>query len=194
VKPYIEQGLQAAQGQYQQDRSTYAPFQQYTGQALNGIAGLAQNNALTGNATNLANQTLSGGFLGSNPYLDQTFNQAALATQNQLASQFAGAGRNVDQSEGLRSQQLNDLATQIYGGNYQAERDRQQQTLGMSPALGQAQYGGYDRLLGVGQSGSNALDQYLNRVGGNFGSSVKTSGGGNVFGGLLGAGILGGLF
>lgn len=193
-RPYIEQGLQASQRQYQQDQNTYAPYQGLTSTALTGISNLAQNNPLSGNASNLANQTLSGGFLGSNPYLDATFNKAALATQNQLASQFAGAGRNVDQSMGLRSQQLNDLATQIYGGNYQAERDRQQQTLGMSPLLNNAQYSDMERLLGVGQSGSNALDQYMGRVSGGYGSSSRTSGGGNLFTGLLGAGILGGLF
>lgn len=63
----------------------------------------------------------------SNPYLDATFNKAALATQNQLASEFARGGRNVGASQGLRAQQLNDLATNIYGGDYANERNRQLQ-------------------------------------------------------------------
>jgi hypothetical protein len=64
---------------------------------------------------------------GSNPYLDATFQKAALGTQNQLASEFGRSGRNIDQSQGIRAQQLNDLATNIYGGDYSAERNRMAQ-------------------------------------------------------------------
>ncbi len=148
-------------------------------------------------------QTLNGNYLNSNPYLDATFDKAALQTQNQLASQFAGSGRNIDASQGLRSQQLNDLATGIYGGAYDAERNRQQQVLGMSPQLEAANYQGYDRLLGVGAQreglaqeqmdapGRN-LDQFLTRVGGNFGQttvapSTRNRGAGALGGGMMGA-------
>ncbi len=62
------------------------------------------------------NQLISG---SGNPYEDAMFQQAAGATQNQLASEFAGSGRNVEASEPLRAEQLNNLATQIYGGQYQ---------------------------------------------------------------------------
>lgn len=222
AKPYIKYGLDQTANQYYQDQETLDPFNHYQTTALLGTANLAQNNQLSNNAANLANQTLSGGFLGSNPYLssydqfsggsnpylDATFNKAALATQNQLASQFAGAGRNIGASEGLRSQQLNDLATNIYGGAYEndrnralaatnaqaglyeGERDRQQQTLGQSPLLSQAQYGDLDRLLGVGQSSGVALDQYMNRVGsGSYGNTVTQSGGGNNW--AAGLGMLG---
>jgi hypothetical protein len=156
----------------------------------------------TGNANNLANQTLSGGFLGSNPYLDQTFNKAALATQNQLASEFARSGRNVGASEGLRSQQLNDLATGIYGGAYDQERNRQNQVLGMSGQLDAANYNGANALLGIGAQQENlnqqqldargsALDQYLQRVGGSYGQTNIASGSGNRMAGALGGGMLG---
>lgn len=192
--PYIKTGLEESRNQYNTDRANYDQFMPYQNTALNGMVGLAQNNQLAGNAANLANQTLSGGFLGSNPYLDQTFNQAALATQNQLASQFAGSGRNIDASQGLRSQQLNNLATGIYGGAYENERNRQQQALGMSPMLSQAQYGDLDRLLGVGQSGSTALDQYMGRVTGNYGSSTRQTGGGNALSGAAGGAMMGSMF
>jgi hypothetical protein len=203
--PYLQYGVQQARNLYDSGQPTVAPMSQQTNTALGGMANLAGNNQITANAGNLANQTLSGGFLGSNPYLDQTFNRAAMATQNQLASQFAGSGRNVDASQGLRSQQLNDLATGIYGGAYDAERNRQQQTLAMSPQLGQAQYGDLERLLGVGQAQEgyqqqqldargNALDQYLGRVSGNMGQTIKTSQTGNPAAGALGGAMLGGQF
>jgi len=56
---------------------------------------------------------------GSNPYLDQMYKQAAGATQNQFSSEFAGMGRNASASEPLRAEQLNNLATSMYGGQYQ---------------------------------------------------------------------------
>jgi hypothetical protein len=201
-RPFIETGLNAARTIFQNPGMRNAPMSDATQQGLHGIQNMAQSNPITGAAGNLAQQTLSGGFLGSNPWLDQTFNRAAMATQGQLASQFAGAGRNVDQSQGNRAQQLNDLAGTIYGGAYDAERNRMQQTLGMSPMLGQAQYGDFDRLLGVGQaregyqqrdldSYENSLDRYLGRVTGNMGSSTRTTQSGNPAAGALGGAMLG---
>jgi hypothetical protein len=254
--PYLQHGVQQARQLYDSGQPTVAGQNGATIDALQGIGNMARNGSpITRDAGTLASQTLQGGFLGSNPYLgqmnqfnsasnphlDATFNQAALATQNQLASQFAGSGRNVDASEGLRAQQLGSLATNIYGGAYQqdqdrrlqalgmqaggydAERARQQQVLGMSPALGQAQYGDLDRLLNVGQmqegyqqqqldAPGNALDQYMGRVSGNMGTTIKTSQGGGFsgggamggamlgnmlfpgLGGIIGGGLLGGMF
>lgn len=84
---------------------TVADFSQPQEQAFGGIQNFA------------GNLLQNGG--GSNPYEDAMFNRAAQGTQNQLASEFAGAGRNVGASLPNRSQQLNDLATQFYGGQYQ---------------------------------------------------------------------------
>lgn len=179
---------------------------------------IAYNRAVGGDPTidaarGYVQNSLNGGFLNSNPYLDQTFNRAAQATQGQLASQFAGAGRNVDQSQGLRSQQLNDLASQIYGGAYDSERNRQQGTLGVAQQLGNQAYTDAAAVGGLQRPEETALDQYLRRVNqGTYGSNSTTSGGGGfsgagaVGGGLaaygaglsnpwiLGAGLLGGLF
>lgn len=203
--PYLQTGLANAQTLYnqQQGSSTVAPFSPETQQGLAGITNRAtQGSPITGAADSLATQTLNGGFLGSNPYLDQTFNRAALQTQNQLASQFAGSGRNVEASEGLRSQQLNDLATGIYGGAYDAERNRQQQVLGMSPQLANAGYADFDRLLGVGAQreslaqqqldapGQN-LDAFLNRVSGNMGQTNIATGTRNRTAGAIGGGMMG---
>lgn len=203
-RPYIEEGLAGARNLYQNQQGSPS-LSQATRNAWGQIEARAGNNPLTGAAQDLATQTLGGGFLGSNPYLDATFNKAAMATQGQLASQFAGAGRNVDQSEGNRAQQLNDLATNIYGGNYQAERDRQQQTLGMTPGLQASGYYDLGQLAGVGAAqdqynqylqnlpGQN-LDAYLGRVGGGYGSRQTTSGGSGGGAGALGGALAGAQF
>jgi hypothetical protein len=134
---------------------------------------LQQNRALqgspvTGAAQDYVTRSLQGGFLGSNPYLDQTFNRAALQTQNQLASEFARSGRSVDASEGLRSQQLNDLANQIYGGAYGQERQLMQGTLPFAQGLANQDYFDIGQLRGVGSEVENLAGQYANAPGANF--------------------------
>jgi hypothetical protein len=171
-------------------------------------AGIASARAMSGDsgvgaAKNYVENSLNGGFLGSNPYLDATFNKAAMATQGQLASQFAGSGRNVDQSQGLRAQQLNDLATNIYGGNYANERQLQQGTLGYAQPLANQiytdasqlnQYG--DQLQQQMQNEANApqdaLSRYLSQVRGtDYGSTQTTKNPSNPVGGALGGAALG---
>ena len=104
----------------------------------------------------------SGAMLGSNPYLDATFNQAAGRVGEQfskytmpgVASMFSQAGRygsNAMQEATNQAQQnygdtLNNLATNIYGGSYANERGLQQQALGQ---LGSQYLGGQQQLLGA---------------------------------------------
>lgn len=236
--PYLQDSLRYAQGEYQNGGNRVAPLSGESEQALTGIADRARTGSpITQGAQSLATQTLNGGFLGSNPYmaqlgqfasgsnphLDATFNQAALATQNQLASQFARSGRNIGASEGLRAQQLGDLATNIYGGAYENdrnralqatgmqaglygdERNRQQQVLGMSGGLAQQDYADLDRLAGVGASREgyqqelldapgNALDDYIRRISGNMGQTTITPTTRNRAGGALGGAMLGSMF
>jgi hypothetical protein len=113
---------------------------------MSGETGLRPNELNT-NASHLVNNTLQGDYLNpdSNPYLQGTFNRAADLTRGRLDSEFAGAGRNLGAAQPARSEELQTLASNIYGGNYQAERDRQQS------ALGQAQ-------------GFDPLNQYINRI------------------------------
>jgi hypothetical protein len=203
--PYLQTGLSEAQGLYdrQQGQNTVAPFSSETQQGLAGITQRAQTGSpITGAADNLATTTLNGGFMGANPQLDNMFNRAAMQSRGQLASQFAGSGRNIGASEGLRSQQLNDLATGIYGGAYDQERNRQMQTLSMSPQLANAGYADFDRLLGVGAQreglqqeqldapGRN-LDQFLTRVSGNYGQTQIAPNTRNRAAGAMGGGMMG---
>lgn len=206
--PYLRDAFASAQNLYNQNgrAAPVVPFSPQTETAL----GLQEQRALSGSpvtnaAQQYATQSLQGGFMGSNPYLDSTFNKAALATQNQLASEFARSGRNVDASEGLRSQQLNDLATGIYGGAYDAERNRMQGILPFANSLANQDYQDINALRDVGgqveglageyaNASGNALDQYLARVRGTDYGSTQTSrmrGPSNGVAGALGGAALG---
>lgn len=110
-------------------------------------------------AQNTLQQTAAGQNLTGNPYLDQQFDHAASRVTDafnrnvtpQIAAQFSQAGRTgsnahagaIGQASGRVSDSLAGLANQIYGGNYQRERDRQ---LGAAGQLGSQglQAGGLD--------------------------------------------------
>jgi hypothetical protein len=221
--PYLQQGAEGAAGQYNAGGTPVTPFSSQTEQALQ----MAQQRATSGSPVNQAAQdyttkTLQGGFMGSNPYLDATFNRAALGTQNQLASQFGRSGRNVGESQFLRGEQLNNLATNIYGGDYEAERARQQQLVPFAGQVANQDYQDIGQLANVGAQreglareyaaapGQN-LDAYLARLqgfpGGTvtgqtpmqrnvLGSAMSGASMGSMFGpwGMLGGAILGGLY
>lgn len=202
--PYLQGSIQNAQNLYQDGGPLYypgntvAPFAPQQEQAFS----LTQQRALNGSpVTNTAQgystDVLSGKYLNSNPYLDRTFNQAATATQNQISSEFARSGRNVGAAEPIRAQQLNDLATQIYGGNYDQERMRQQQLIPYATGLANQDYTDLGQLQNVGSAvqqqsqnyindaqarwdynqnaPGNALDDYIRRISGNLGQTTTSS-------------------
>lgn len=107
--PYIGTALGQAGNLLQTGGPKYYPGQQVA--SFN-----PAQQAAMGGTLNLDQNLMQG---SGNPYENSMFNQAALATQGQLASQFAGSGRNLDASMPLRSDQLNNLATNFYGQNYQ---------------------------------------------------------------------------
>lgn len=200
--PYLQSGVAQAQTLYNQGRRV-VPFSPQTEMAISGTTQRALTGSpVTNAAQNYATTSLQGGFLGSNPWLDQTFNRAALSTQNQLASEFARSGRNVGASEPIRAQQLNDLATGIYGGAYENERNRQQGVLGQAGALANQDYVDLAQLGGAGAQveglaqqyadaqGAN-LDDYLSRVSGNLGQTTTSSASRNRTAGAAGGALAG---
>jgi hypothetical protein len=203
--PYLQRGLEEAGSIYDQERggNNIAPIAQETEDAWTAAAARARGGSpLTTAAQGLATKTIEGGFLGSNPHLDATFERAALQTQNQLASQFAGSGRNIDASRNLRSQELNDLATGIYGGAYDAERNRMQDAMGAAAPLANQDYVDLGQLAQVGagregyaqeqlDAGGLALDRYLGRVQGNMGQNTYASMARNRAAGAVGGAMLG---
>ena len=214
--PYQQYAQNQAYSQFQGVNSPtqlVAPFSSQQNQAIQGITNLATNGTpTTGAAQDYVTKVLNGQ-PASNPYLDSMFNRAADQTQNRLASEFAGAGRNVDQSQGLRSQQLNDLATQIYGGAYNTGVQQQENALTQAVPLAQQQFNAQQQLYNAGvpiqqlaqqyiTAPQQFLQQYLNQVNQVPGQSITTQqpyspalqamSGANI-GGQLGSAI-GGLF
>ena len=134
-----------------------------TGDATNYASGTLQGNSdnpyaplLGTGAGNLA-QTSSGAFLNSNPYLDQTFDSASNRLKQNftdtvmpnIGAQFGmsgGAGSALHQelaakAGGQFTDSLSNLASQIYGGNYQQERGRQDAASGNLMNTGAGLYG-----------------------------------------------------
>lgn len=115
--------------------------------------------------------TASGDMLGSNPNLDAMFDQASSAVGRQMrsnvipgiASMYSGAGRfgsgqmgeGLGQAEQQYGQTLNDLATGIYGRNYETERGLQQQAQGQLGQFGLANTG--QRQAALGNLGQQTL-------------------------------------
>jgi len=169
---------------------------------------------LASGGSNLA-QTAGGNFLNSNPYLDQTYDAAAKKLTDSfsnsvvptIASQFGASGttgsalmgQNLTGAGGELTDSLGQLAANIYGGNYQQERDRQVQAatgltstgtnlyntgvnerttaLGLSPTIAGAEYTDAEKLAGVGQQEEQqqerALQDQINRF--NFNQNAPLS-------------------
>lgn len=195
-QPYLQNLFSQAQGLNQQNPASLVPaYSPYTNQALNtmgqGIPGYD-------NLTNLTNQTLSGGFLNSNPYLDQTYNQAANQVKSSMSSMFGGAGRfGSGAMANATANSLGNLANNIYGTNYQNERTRQQQMAALAPSIlsapsqmqlqaGQMQD---QRNQALAMAPWNQLGLYQGAISGNYGGTQTMN---QPYYQNKGAGLLGG--
>lgn len=164
-QPYLERGLQYSQNllnvgaPQQYPGSTVTPYSQPTEQAFQAI----QQRALNGSpAVNAAQNYITNGLQNpqSNPYLDKMFQQAADATRGQLTSEYARAGRNVNASAPVRADQLNNLATSIYGNAYNTDVASRNQMLGQVLPLANQQYTDYAQLRGVGSAMEDLTSRY----------------------------------
>ncbi len=214
LQPYLSGAANQANNFFQQGPVLSADQQNANqlvrNQAMNG-------SPLVNSAQNYVNTSLNGGFMGANPYLESTFNRAAGAVTNQLQSNFASAGRNPNGADaaGFAQEGYNDLAAQIYGGAYDADRNRQQASLGYAQPLANQTYQDAAQLQAVGQqmNPTSSLDDYIARLstlGGGYGVTTNQTpvnrnplagalGGamaGSFLGpfGMLGGGVLGGLY
>jgi hypothetical protein len=140
-----------------------------------------------GSAQGLLNPTLanvaatqSGAYLmpQSNPYLQATFNAAAApvvqqfrdATEPGLQAEFAQTGTfggsAQNQAESVAQQNLGNtlqnLATGIYGGNYEQERQNQIRQQGLVPGLEQAAFEPASELMNIGGMQQQFGQQQLN--------------------------------
>jgi hypothetical protein len=120
---------------------------------------------LLNQAQQTTQNTLAGDFLSpdSNPFLQQTFDRAADLTRGRLDTEFAGAGRNLGAARPARSEELQTLSSNIFGGNFQQERDRQLQAANQAQGLAGADFQNIQAQI---DSGNFTLDQFINRISG----------------------------
>ena len=173
IQPYLTYGLQQAQQAYQAGGPQYYGGQTYvspstatqTGlQALEARASLG--NPLLGSAQQQLQGTISGNYLGGNPFFQGAFQPAAQAAQNQfkqtlgdISSKASLAGRYgsgamgslQDRAAGAFGQQLANTAGQLAYQNYADERARQQAATMAAPQMSSADYQDIQNMLQAGQ-------------------------------------------
>lgn len=210
--PYEQYGLNQAYQQYQNvnnPNQLVSPFSQQQNQAIGNITNLA--NSPTGPTQSAANytQNVLNGSPANNPYLSSEFNLGANDVQNRLSSEFANSGRGVIGSLPIQADQMNNLATQLYGGAYNTGVQQQMQAAANAPNIANSQMGLQQGLFNAGQQIQNLgqqyiqapqtfLQNYLNQANQSNGQAIQTTGSGNPL--LAGAGyasilspIIGGL-
>lgn len=200
--PYQNYGLNQALSQYQNTNQLVAPFAPQQEQAITNIGNMAANgDPATQAAQGFITNTLNGN-VQQNPQLNALFSQGANQIQNQLASQFAGAGRNVDQSAGVNAQALGTFGANLYGNAFNTQAGLQQAALNAAPGNLQSQLGLQQALYGAGQNVQNQsqqyinapqnfLNQYLSEVNGALGQTSSSTPAFNAGAGALGGGIVG---
>lgn len=201
-QPYQQAGLQDAYSQLQNTNQLVSPFAPQQNQAISNITNLANNGDPGTNAAgNFITNTLNGN-VQQNPELNSLFSQGANQIQQQLGSQFAGAGRNVDQSQGQTAQALGNFGSQLYGNAFNTEAGLQTSALGAAPGNLNSQLGLQNSLYGAGQNVQNLgqsyitapqnfLNQYLSQVNGNLGATSTASPAFNASAGALGGALVG---
>ena len=146
---------------------TVAPFSPMQEQYLSGAQNLATQGSPLTQTAQAADQNIASGALAnpaSNPYLQQTFNYAANAVQNKLGSEFASQGRNPQASQAAQADQMNQLASNIYGGNYQFGINQQANAIQQANPLANENWFNLNQLNAAGQQ---VQGQAQNMIGAN---------------------------
>ena len=136
IRPYYQQAVDAAQDLYENPN----------------IPSFFPNNTFVDFAPET--EVLSGDYLSptTNPYSQALFNQMAGDVTSQVQSQFSKAGRlGSGANQEILSRSLGQLANQVYGDQFNRERDRQFQATQIAPQLGEMDFNDIARLQQVGQ-------------------------------------------
>jgi hypothetical protein len=204
---YLKRGMSRAEGNYG-NFGRVADLHGYTREGLQGMAQEARQgtpgtdraldygmNFLQGSGPDQYGMqaTAEGDYLNSNPYLDETINQALDPVQSRVNSQFAAGGRyGSGMHSATMADELGDVSSRMAYQNYADERDRQQQAqraliddsrqfASQMPSLYQAQFADEAQLMQAGDvyrqqrqreldRPQNQLGTYLGLVSGNYGS------------------------
>ena len=173
IQPYLGYGLQQAQQMYQGGGPAYYGGQTYVSPSTTTQTGLqalearaSMGNPLLQSAQNQLQNTVSGGFLGGNPFFQGAFQPAARAAEMQfkqtlgdigskasLAGRYGSGtmGQLQDRAAGQFGQQLANTAGTLAYQNYADERARQQQATMAAPQMAGADYQDIQQLLQAGQ-------------------------------------------
>lgn len=185
--------------------STTAPWGPQQPYILNAMSGATDQLNRMGTSTPLLQpaqseigKTISGAYLRpeSNPYLDDTFKQASRAvtdaylnvTQPRTDAMFFGPGSmggnsaysgQVARNQYGLGENLSNLATNIYGGNYSQERNRQFLAATGAPEFtsayyrgGMAPYSAYSDVVGRGYGGTTSQPYFTNPTAGLLGGAL----------------------
>ena len=128
LQPYYESLAKAGSGKYTGQGPNYypgvqvAPFSPLQEQGFSQIQNTAIPAAqqVANSGAGMYNALESGSLLNpaTNPALQGMANLADQQIQNNLASQFASAGRNIEGSAPIQASQMSDVAANVYGGAY----------------------------------------------------------------------------
>lgn len=177
MRPFVQYGLSESQRLYQQALGPqglqYYPGQTYISPSQQTRLSMqaAQQRAMTGNplvpaAQQQALQTIQGGYLGANPYLQAALQPGFQAAERQFynvvnpaLSNFSRAGRYgsgamqgaLGQAGGEFGRALTGAAAQAAYQNYATERGRQLAAAGAAPEFAAADYADIQQLGQVGQ-------------------------------------------
>lgn len=224
VKPYLDPYLSRA------SELSNKPYQAYTGQtvasqnpyqleAYQMIADRARaGSPVQAQANTLAQNTLAGNYLSpdSNPWFQNTVDQAMGQAQGRLNSQFNSPGAfGGSAHQQLMSRELGNIANQMYSQNYQNERQNMMGAMNFAPTLAAADYAdpqalstlgdinakydtavlqdAYNRYLQEQQYPGAQLDILGNAIGQTMGAGGKTTAYGagyNPYAQLAGGGLL----
>jgi len=162
IRPYYQEAIDASQDLYQSALPNYFPNNTYvnTPAETQAALALATNRATAGNPLLNQSQTeasniLSGNYLdpNSNPYSQALFNQMSGDVASKVNSQFTRAGRfGSGANQEILTDSLGNLANQVYGDQYNRERQNMVNATQIAPQLGEMDYNDIQRLNQVGDT------------------------------------------
>ena len=160
IAPYFQQAIDSAQDLYEGGtpnyfpNATYTDFAPETSTALNlATARATAGNPLLNQSQIQASNILAGNYLNpsTNPYSKALYDQMAGDVTSSVNSQFTKAGRfGSGANQEILTQELGQLANQVYGDQYNRERGIQANTMMTAPQLGEMDYNDIARLQQVG--------------------------------------------
>ena len=191
--------------------SGYSADQALQNQGLSQLQAATASNPIGSSAQGYFNTLESGSLLNpaTNPSLQGMAQLADNQIQNNLSSEFAGSGRNIEASAPVQASQMANVASDIYGGAYnntlnnmtagmgQASQLEGEQMMPGTTALSVpgSQLSSYGSLLGSMPGGTASTPYYTNAASGALSGAIPGALIGNALGGSSGSGwgaLLGG--